>query len=266
MSSLGRAALGYAKRLGWPVFPLAFRGKAPAVPKDRGGRGVLDATTDSATIVHWWRAMAEANVGVAMGEQAGVWCLDVDPRHDGDESLLELVREHGPLPETVEQLTGGGGRHLLFSFDKRVRNRPGFRPGLDAKTTGGYIVAAPSIHPNGRPYAWEVDHHPLDVWPEPAPEWLVALVAAPEPAPEVQHLADRLAELCAPVPEGRRNATAASLTGYLLRRWVDPQLALALVAAWNRCHCTPPLDEGEITRTVDSIACRELRRRKERAA
>ena len=61
--------------------------------------------------------------------------------------------------------------------------------------------------------------------------------------------------------EGRRNATAARLAGYLLRRWVDPQLALALVAAWNRTHCQPPLGEDEVARVVDSVAGRELRRR-----
>ena len=37
------AALAYAERLGWPVFPCA--GKVPAI---EGGRGCLDATTDTA--------------------------------------------------------------------------------------------------------------------------------------------------------------------------------------------------------------------------
>lgn len=266
MSVLGRAALAYARKLDWPVFPLACRGKAPAVPADRGGRGCLDATTDRDAIVHWWRAMPEANVGVAMGPAAGVWCLDIDPRHDGEESLLELVREHGPLPETVEALTGGGGKHLLFRHDDRVRNRSGFRRGLDAKTTGGYIVAPPSVHPNGRQYAWEVDHHPLETLPAPAPEWLVTLVAAPEPAAAAARPAEWLAELCEPVPQGRRNATAARLAGYLLRRWIDAQLALALLYAWNRRHCRPPLDDAEVARIVDSVAGRELRRRQEHAA
>lgn len=261
MSVLGRAALAYARKLGWPVLPLAYRSKVPAISADRGGRGCVDATTRTDAIMHWWRSMPEANIGVAMGERAGVWAVDVDPRHDGEESLLELVREHGPLAETVEALTGGGGRHLLFCHDDRVRNRPGFRPGLDAKTTGGYIVAAPSVHPNGRRYAWEVDHHPLDVAPAQAPEWLVALVAAPESAVAADRPEDWLAQLYEPVPQGRRNATAARLAGYLLRRWVDPQLALALMHTWNRCHCQPPLDEAEVMRVVESVAGREKRRR-----
>lgn len=265
MISLGRAALAYPRQLGWPVFPLAARSKIPAIAQGRGGRGCLDATTDRDTIARWWRAMPEANVGVALGELAGVWALDVDERHDGEESLLELVREHGPLPETVEQLTGGG-RHLLFCHDDRVRNRSGFRQGLDAKTTGGYIVAAPSVHPSGRRYVWEVDHHPLETLPAPAPEWLVAMVAAPKPAAAADRPGGWLAELCEQVPQGRRNATAARLAGYLLRRYVDPQLALALLYAWNRRHCRPPLDDDEMARIVDSVAGRELRRRQERAA
>jgi hypothetical protein len=266
VSVLGRAALAYADKLGWPVFPVTCRGKAPAIPAGRGGRGCLDATTDRDAIVHWWRAMPEANVGVAMGPAAGLWCLDIDPRHDGDESLLELVREHGPLPETVEQLTGGGGRHLLFRYDERVRNRPGFKPGLDAKTAGGYIVAAPSVHPCGRAYVWEVDHHPLETLPAAAPEWLVALAAAPEPAAVADRPLELLAELCEPVPQGRRNATSVRLAGYLLRRYVDPQLTLALLDAWNRRHCNPPLDDAEVARIVNSVAGRELRRRQGAAA
>jgi hypothetical protein len=101
----------------------------------------------------------------------------------------------------------------------------------------------------------------MEVAPVRAPEWLVALVAAPEPAAATARPADWLAELCGPVPEGRRNATAARLAGCLPRRWVDPQLALALVHTWNRCHCQPPLAEAEVAGVVESVAGREKRRR-----
>ena len=40
---IGDYALEYA-RAGWEIFPL--RGKFPLIPKHKGGKGVLDATSD----------------------------------------------------------------------------------------------------------------------------------------------------------------------------------------------------------------------------
>ncbi len=115
------AALAYAKK-GWAVLPL--RGKLPAIAKADGGRGVHDATTDTDTIKAWWTKWPDANVGVACGEASGFWTLDIDPRHGGDETLAELEELHGQLPATVEQFTGGGGRHILFKFNgDAIRNR-----------------------------------------------------------------------------------------------------------------------------------------------
>ena len=47
------------------------------------------------------------------GEKSGLLVVDVDPRTGGDETLAELLREHGPLPPTPEDLTGGTGRPFV---------------------------------------------------------------------------------------------------------------------------------------------------------
>src|SRR5690606_13315370 len=49
--------------------------------------------------------------------------------------------------------------------------------------------------------------------------------------------------------------------GHLLRRRVDPYVALELALCWNATRCRPPLPEAEVLRTVDSIARAEARRR-----
>jgi hypothetical protein len=64
-----------------------------------------------------------------------------------------------------------------------------------------------------------------------------------------------------PVSEGARNETIARFAGHLLRHFVDPYVALELLLTWNTAHCRPPLDAKEITRTVNSIASKELKRR-----
>ena len=59
-------------------------------------------------------------------------------------------------------------------------------------------------------------------------------------------------EIAFGVGEGERNQTLASLTGYLLRRYVDANLVYGLVSAWAMI-CTPPIDQKEVNRTFKSI-------------
>ncbi|EQD41166.1 protein containing DNA primase/polymerase, bifunctional, partial [mine drainage metagenome] len=66
---------------GWPVFPLAAGGKVPAIPRERGGHGCLDATLDMNRVEHWWSEYPDANVGISTGRRSGLLVIDVDPRH-----------------------------------------------------------------------------------------------------------------------------------------------------------------------------------------
>ena len=83
---------------------------------------------------------------------------------------------NGKLPETVEQLTGGGGRHKLFTHVAGVNNKVDFLPGIDLKGEGGYIVVPPSIHNTGKTYEWEWSSMPGEVEMAAHPAWLVAMI------------------------------------------------------------------------------------------
>lgn len=95
------------KRPAWAIFPL--RGKYPAIAKEKGGHGCLDATTDTETIKKWWTEYPNANIGIATGTVNSILVIDVDVNHgndvDGTETLRDLERELGKLPDTVEALT-----------------------------------------------------------------------------------------------------------------------------------------------------------------
>ena len=168
--SLAASAIAYATRFSWPVFPLKPRTKVPngwLVPN-----GVLEATTDVDMIAAWWNKSPDANIGLACGHHFFV--LDVDPRNGGDETLGALEREYAKVPETVIGLTGGGGLHILFRMPpelKKLRGSAG--DGLDIKGLGGYIVAPPSIHPDGPEYRWDCGAHPTDTAIAEAPQWLL---------------------------------------------------------------------------------------------
>jgi hypothetical protein len=107
-----------------------------------------------------------ANVGLRMGAQPGGWTLiaiDVD----GPRSLLApLEAEHGALPPTLTARTGRGGLHLLFRVpaDRAPRNRVRMAPGVDVRSVGGQVVAAPSRHASGAVYGWTHILEPAELY------------------------------------------------------------------------------------------------------
>jgi hypothetical protein len=55
------------------------------------------------------------------------------------------------------------------------------------------------------------------------------------------------------VVEGERNNAIASLCGDLLWHGIDPEVAMELLLCWHAFRCRPPLPEGEVGRTIESI-------------
>ncbi|HZM37082.1 MAG TPA: bifunctional DNA primase/polymerase [Burkholderiales bacterium] len=129
-------ALGLANG-GLPVFPIAPGQKSP--PLIKGWQ--KQATTDEAQIREWWACYpTDSNVGV---HAAGLLIVDVDPKKGGAESLKALEAEI-PLAETYTVSTPSGGEHRYFSLPQGVEIANGvdtLGPGLDIRTTGGYVVA-----------------------------------------------------------------------------------------------------------------------------
>jgi hypothetical protein len=242
------AALAYAKR-GWSVVPVVPRDKRPLIPwREFQGRIATDLE-----IRGWYRRWPEANVAIVTGAVSRLVVLDVDPRHGGDDSLRDLERAHRPLPSTIESITGGGGRHVYFRHPGGlVRNLVGLAPGIDLRGDGGLVVAPPSIHPSGRGYAWEVSHHPDDVDIAPLPRWIAARHSARD-RPSGHSAEHWRALLREGVPEGRRNATIASVAGHLLWHGIDAEVACELLLCWNSARCRPPLEASEVVSTVENI-------------
>jgi len=249
------AALAYAVR-GWSVIPIEARHKRPLI-------AWLDFQSRIATaneIKTWFQQWPDANVGIVTGSTSGLVVVDVDAQHGGLESIDAMEREHGPLPSTVAAVTGGGGRHLYFAHPGgTLHNRVGIRPGIDLRADGGCVVAPPSMHPSGRRYAWASGCAPDDV---PVAVLPVRFFDATLVTARAGHGLTQWRRLIREgVAEGERNATLASLTGHLLWRGVDPEVALELLLAWNRMRCRPPLPDDEVARVVLSITRLHLRER-----
>jgi len=167
--NMAETAAEYARR-GWAVIPLhtpeqgvCSCGKAACGSPGKHPRtmnGLKDASADPAQAARWWSMWPEANIGIVCGAVSGLVVIDVDGP-DGEETLEALEADIGPLPETVEALTGKG-RHLYFNHPG-VEIRPSagvLGSALDVRGDGGYVVGPPSLHYTGRRYEWEVAFHP----------------------------------------------------------------------------------------------------------
>lgn len=244
------AALSYASR-GWAVLPIRAGGKIPLTQ-----HGVKDASTSELVIRGWWRTWPTANVGIATGSVSGIVVLDVDPRAGGDASLAALT-----VPETRSARTGGGGRHFLFSAAPGPRRgRIGWRPGLDIKGDGGYIVAPPSTHASGGVYEWDTD---CDLAPE--PEWLTEACNPPPPAltivptgvrsdAQVRRVRSYVARM-PPSIEGQNGSGALMrVCGRLAAEVIDGKIdradAWGLLCEYNT-RAVGPWPEDELTRALD---------------
>jgi putative DNA primase/helicase len=251
-------ALGYAAK-GWPVFPVhvptdgvcdCMDGAACEHPGKHPwtARGLKDATTAATQIRAWWDRWPDANIGIATGP-AHLVVLDVDARHHGADTLAEMIADHGPLPLTPQAITGGGGQHFLFVNPNGhpVKSRNGIAPGLDIKSDGGYIVAAPSLHVSKRRYEWEHSCHPATVPLAPAPDWLVTLANGPAThatAPE---------NTGGTIPQGERNTVLTSMAGSMRRTGFSEAAILAALMETNRERCDPPLADAEVCTVAKSI-------------
>ena len=265
------SALACAARR-WPVFPAhgvingrctcnqascPARGKHPITV-----HGFKDASVEVRQILAWWRRWPHANLAVVTGLSSGVIVIDVDPRHGGDDMLHDLEQQHGPLPDTVTALTGGGGIHYFFSHPGpgwRIRNDShGQRlgPGLDIRGDGGYVILPPSQHASGQVYAWDVCAGPQDVPVAALPAWLFERLADRDEDPiNRPEWADQLGagELEPPILEGQRNSTLTSCAGSMRRRGMTRAAIEAALLEENR-RCQPPLSKEEVSRIAQSVS------------
>jgi Bifunctional DNA primase/polymerase, N-terminal len=184
--SLEQHALRWVDR-GFRVFPCEPRDKTPCfalVPKDRGPDGKLvegtagfkKATREPEKISSWWRRIPNANIGLATGH--GVFALDLDGP-DAEIWFANACGRNGECPRTLTSRTSRGW-HLFFKTAAEVPcSTSRLAPKVDIKGIGGYVIAPPSVHPDGPVYALRRDLPIAE-----APRWLVDLAMPDEmPAP-----------------------------------------------------------------------------------
>ena len=243
MNELKEAALHYAE-IGLAVFPLKERTKYPLT-----NNGFKDATTDKKQIEIWWKQNPNANIGIATGQMSGglvVIDMDVDKEKDKDgyHAFVKWCEENYLiLPDSWLSITGRGGYHLLYKSSFPVPSKRGWLEDVDIRADGGYIVAPPSIHPNGTKYEWEQapDDYDLITDDDIDVEFVFNSIIASDKADKSEPL-----KVPETIPEGQRDDLMFKLAcKYQAMGMSDSEMEAALMAA-NKERCKPPLPLRQI--------------------
>ncbi len=206
LSPIAEAAVEYARQ-GLSVILLEPRGKKP--------QGLWRPSISQAlTPEQIGKAFetpghGDCNVGIVTGAVSGVFVLDFDGTLQERDAI-----DSRSMPDTLVASTGRG-LHWYFKMPGfPVRNAAKILPGADVRGDGGYVVAPPSVHPNGSVYKWGAAYDGTPRAGQPLlesaapPDWFVDLLPAnPDRMPDYIHnVSTATADFIENgAPEGERN-------------------------------------------------------------
>lgn len=216
--------------LGLCVMPL--NGKLPLLPSWKP----YQTTRPAEWLLRSWDN-TKHNIAIITGHISEILVVDID----------------GPYPEDWPEMPvtwtakTKKGRHYYFYLppDMAFKNATRITENVDIRANGGYVVAPPSIHPDGGQYTWE--HSPSNVTIADIPDWLVKIlqekanpykkeqkpapVNLPDPDTGKSYIDAAIREeskILAATPEGQRNnqlnISAIKLAGLLPAKEVESLL------------------------------------------
>ena len=190
-------ALDYALH-GLPVFPCV-----PLTKRPYTANGFKAATRDADQIRTWWQQWPDAMIGCPMGEESGLYCVDLDIDKETGEAVGEgAAKALGILDDLqtgVRATTHSGGSHFYFTDPgegfgntaSKIADR------IDTRGKGGYTILPGSVTSEGKQYRWDFLGL-LEVGLDKLPELPDSIIDALQPkAPDVP-----LSQQASPEPRG----------------------------------------------------------------
>lgn len=279
-----QAALKYLS-VGWSPIPLcphdhckisaehaaecASPGKAPMWP----WKTYQERLPKESELKFYWKRKPGCNVGIAMGPVSKLLGLDIDGI--AGEELLKSMAGANEIPDTLEFMTPGGGRRLLFVHPDVTINIKSFaiegKEAIRVLAKGSQTVAPPSIHAkSGTKYAWKDGQGVGEIEPAECPTWLIeALTMADDgeviakneqfsPASPLDPVGRASAYLdkCEPAiaGQGGHNQTFKIAVKLVKGFALDPDTALSLLLSRFNHRCQPPWTEKELEHKIASAA------------
>lgn len=258
MGELLQAALQYRER-GFSVIPVK-RNKKPCLDS---WKLYQEQKADLGQIRAWWKQYPKANVAIVTGEISGLDVVDVDSPK-GLNALNELLPDSIVMPIAR---TPGGGWHHYHEHREGLSNVVGFLEKCDFRTTGGYIIAPPSLGSNGRGYTWVENLSIAEVDPCPLPDALykkISLyIAPPDYAQEIdnQQKSAKVSNNQILFKKGHRDHALFHLANHLVKAGM-PTVNIEKYLSFLASHCSPPFPQNEIQTKIQSALKRVERKKR----
>ena len=260
----------YRLELGFAVIPLKARSKRPALNAWRCYESRLPTEEE---LRGWFCGQDDLNIAIICGRVSGnLVVIDFD-----DMSVYPRFFDPRKIETgTLVVKTGSGKRHVYLRSDRPVRSFRIPELGIEIRSNGNYVVAPPSIHPDGGRYRfisppgtgiaivkdlvnsiWKRAEE-LGVKRRLSPEELQALLKRAK-SPRMYRGAYRgpnppcVIRALKGVPEGRRNDTCLWLAAYLINlRGLSVSKAREILYAYAD-RCTPPFNHREVDACIKSV-------------
>lgn len=159
---------------GYSIIPLI--GKRPGVSSWQKNQS---STATMEEVRSWFSETNDYNIGIITGKISKIICLDIDG-NDAEkhfDNIIDLIDDkeiQNAINNTIQIRTGGGNLHVVvgfnpqeFSDDELIKSPVLWRYNgsehseIRVKGEGGYFVAPPSLHPNGKRYEFINDTSPI---------------------------------------------------------------------------------------------------------
>ena len=244
------------RSLGFNIIPLRFKEKTPIFE----WKVYQERKTTEEEVERWFKDKV-VNVAIICGKISGnLFVIDFD----NEEVFNKAFQDKEKLLSSTLVVKTGRGYHVYFRAEKPVQTTPIIKE-VTIKGEGSYVVAPPSIHPNGDQYKiisktteikkienvenfifslkkiFEENKHRHEEFEEQKPIKL---------GKKVPYCIKLLLEQG--VPEGERNERAFDIARYLFNKGKTPNEILRELKKWNKKNI-PPLPEKELEYVVKSV-------------
>ncbi len=199
-------------------------------------------------IYEWWEKWPNANVGIITGGISKIFVVDCD-----GPKAIQWALENLPATSVCVSTGREGGLHLYYRLPSGcvINNSVSkLAHKVDVRGEGGYVVAPPSIHENGKQYELNFAEG-LRGWEELTEFDLESIKTKKGPGIDLSGVKP-MVNIEEPAKEGCRNSRLAEIAGHYFASGLALNETLNMCLDWNSRN-EKPLSNREVENTVNSI-------------
>jgi Bifunctional DNA primase/polymerase, N-terminal len=160
------AALEYATKRGWHVFPVPPGTKKSYKSAKYSDGNNWGMTKDPNEVRRDFKQWPDAGIGIPTGSVNGFFVVEADTPEghgvDGIAAMKALEAQYDPLPRTRMARSPSGSIHWYFKHPgngAKIKNSAsGVAPGVDVRGDGGMVVGPPTVRTGKGAYEWLNDY------------------------------------------------------------------------------------------------------------